>query len=272
MKKLLALLVCIVLTASLTACSGSFWYPFNVLFEDSVSVDDIEPTEQPGDTDGTTVSEDDVEGEYSDIEGGYGEKATAEPQVTETTSTGKYKVVYKFEEPEYFSFDIEHLDLTDSLRGKLSGLSTKEDTKKFIQENIKNISSLGTNGKYWQDSENTKDIGCYYETENGDISLNRNSDGSCTILDYRYNMKNLNDFDKSYSAFCDLVLKHFNINLRNIGEFNAVVKDTVTNKKEQKSVMLSIEGFDCESWLEITCGYNKYGDEGFFSYTLFSEH
>ena len=63
-----------------------------------------------------------------------------------------------------------------------------------------------------------------------------------------------------------------NVDLREIKELEEVVKDTVTDKSKQKSVMITIDGFECESWLDISCGVSSYNGKGFLSYTFYAEH
>lgn len=284
MKKLLALLLCMAMTLSLSACSGDFWYPLNLLFENKATVEQAEPSEDAGDVEEEDAKETadkpdereedatEVEKEEQEKKKEESKKETSNKQVNNRERTGKYKVSYSTTEEDYHSFDIEHLDLVDDLEDDLEMLKTKKDTKEYIRTHIGSMTSLEANGEYWADDEDKNSIACYYETDRGQFNLNRTDDGDCTILDYRYHFEDNKEFDKAYSEFCTIILNYFNVDLREIKELEEVVKDTVTNKSKQKSVMITIDGFECESWLDISCGVSSYNEKGFLSYTFYAEH
>lgn len=284
MKKLLVLVLCVALTLSLSACSGDFWYPINLLFENKEVVEETEPIEEAGDVEEEeakeTADKADEKEEPTEAkkeseqkkEKENTKKETPNKQVNNRERTGKYRVNYDNTADDYYSFDIEHLDLVDDLEDNLEILKTREDAKEFIRNHIGSMTSLQANGEYLSDEEDKSSIGCYYETDRGDFDLNRTDDDECTVLDYRYNLENNDEFDEAYSEFCEIILNYFNVDLNNIKEFKEVIKDTVTGKLKQDSVMLTIDGFECESWLDVNCGYNEYTETGFLSYTFYAEH
>ena len=148
MKKLLALLLCMVMTLSLSACSGDFWYPLNLLFENKATVEQAEPSEDAGDVEEEDAKETadkpdereedatEVEKEEQEKKKEESKKETSNKQVSNRERTGKYKVSYSTTEEDYHSFDIEHLDLVDDLEDDLEMLKTKKDTKEYIRTHI----------------------------------------------------------------------------------------------------------------------------------------
>lgn len=283
MKKLLALLLCMVMTLSLSACSGDSKHSLNLLFKNKATVEQAEPSEDAGDAEEEDAKETadkhnkreedatEVEKEEQKKKNEESKKETSNKQVSNRERTGKYKVKYSSVGEDYYSFGIEHLDFVDDLEDDLEILKTEKDTKEYIRTHIGSMTSLGTKGEYWEDDEDKNSIDCYYETDRGQFDLKRIGD-DCTILNYRYYFEDTKKFDKEYSEFCTLILNYFNVDLREIKEFEEVVKDTVTNKSKQKTVMLTINGFECESQLDISCGFSPYSEEGFLSYTFYAEH
>ena len=144
MKKLLALLLCMAMTLSLSACSGDFWYPLNLLFENKATVEQAETSEDAGDVEEEDAKETadkpdereedatEVEKEEQEKKKEESKKETSNKQVNNRERTGKYKVSYSNTEEDYHSFDIEHLDLVDDLEDDLEILKTKKDTKTAI--------------------------------------------------------------------------------------------------------------------------------------------